>query len=213
MPNVLHELFERPSRLIGWGVVAVIHLIAWQVLTHGLNWVKSIPVLNAVQVSLINNDPPAEMPSLPKVEQHIIKTELFVPAPEVNVAQESAMVVSATAVLSPPAVTSDIAPPSATAQSHSTNLLVVNISDADYLEMPAVRYPLASKRANERGTVLLSVLVNTHGLVEYVSIYRSSGYRRLDDAAMYAVRSMRLKPYIRNGIAMTVEVRIPVEFS
>jgi periplasmic protein TonB len=213
MLDIMRELFQRPSRLFGWGVVMVIHLIAWQVLTHGLNWVKTIPVLKAVQVSLINNDAPAEMPSpsLPKMEQPV-NTELFIPTPEVTVVQESAMVVSTTAVASP-VVMSDVAPPSIPSQPPLNSLLVLNESEVDYLVKPDVRYPPASKRANERGTVLLSVIVNSQGWVEYVRVYRSSGYRRLDETAMRAVHAMRVRPYLRNGIAMAVELRVPVEFS
>lgn len=213
MPDLLQELFERPSRLLGWGVVALVHFVAWQVLVHGLNWVNVMPVLNAVQVSLVQDEPPPEMPppSIPKVAEQPVSTELFVPAPEVKVAQESVMVVTATVV--PPTVASDVTPPSASAQAYSTSPLVVTESEVDYLVRPQVTYPLASKRARERGLVLLSVIVNTQGLVEYVNVYRSSGYARLDECASRAVRHMRVKPYMRNGIAMAIELRIPVEFS
>jgi protein TonB len=61
--------------------------------------------------------------------------------------------------------------------------------------------------------VLLSVIVNTRGLVENVNVFKSSGYARLDECATRAMRSMRVKPYVRNGIAMAIELRIPVEFS
>ena len=213
MPDLLRELFERPSRLLGWGVVAGVHLMAWQVLVHGLDWVKVMPALNSVQVRVMNDDPPPQMPppAMPKVALPI-STQLFVPAPEVKVTQESAMLVSATTV-PPPAVMPDVGTPSAPSQAYSTSPVVVTESEVDYLVRPEVHYPLASKRARERGMVLLSVIVNTRGSVEYVSVYKSSGYRRLDECASRAVRGMRVKPYIRNGIAMAIELRIPVEFS
>src|ERR1700710_2940138 len=104
MQDLLSDLMERPSRLLGWGVVAVVHLIAWQVLVHGLNWVNVMPALKAVEVSLVNDDVPAPMPppAVPKVEQPVT-TEVFVPTPEVKVTQESTMLVAATPV-PPPAM-------------------------------------------------------------------------------------------------------------
>ncbi len=213
MPQFMRDLFERPSRLIGWGVVALVHFIAWQALSNGLNWVKVMPVLKAVQVSLLNDEQPPELPSpsLPKVEQPM-SAELFVPAPEVKVVQESAMIVSAT-IMPPVAVMSDAAPPSVPSQPHSSSLLVVTESEVDWLVKPEVQYPLGAKRAKERGTVLLSVIVNTQGMVEYVNVYKSSGHHRLDECARRAVRAMRVRPYIRNGMAMAIELRVPVEFS
>lgn len=211
--TTLNKLFERPSRLLGWGVVAIVHVFGWLALTNGLNWVKVIPVLSAVQVSLIDNDPPVETPTppLPKIEQPV-NIELFVPAPEVRVTQESAMVVAAT-ITPPPAVMADTAPPAAPSEAHSISPLVVDESEVDYLVRPEVKYPPASKRAKEHGTVLLAVIVNSQGMVEYVRLHRSSGYRRLDETAIRAIYTMRVKPYVRNGIAMAIELRVPVEFS
>lgn len=213
MPDLFRELFERPSRLLGWGVVALVHFVAWQVLVHGLNWVQVMPVLNSVQVIMMKDEPRPETPpaALPHVEIPV-SVQVFVPAPEVKVAQESVMLVSVTSV-PPPITAADAAPATTPSQTYSSSPVVVSESEVDYLVRPEVTYPLASKRARERGLVLLSVIVNSQGLVEYVNVYRSSGYRRLDECASRAVRRMRVKPYMRNGIAMAIELRIPVEFS
>jgi protein TonB len=77
--------------------------------------------------------------------------------------------------------------------------LVVSESEVDYVVRPEVRYPLAAKRAKEQGTVLLSVIVDEHGLVRRISIYQSSGYQRLDEVALKAVRALRVQPYIRKA--------------
>jgi len=210
MQDLLRELFERPSRIAGWGLVVVVHVIAWQVLVHGLNWVSVMPALKAVEVTLINDaPPPTPPPAMPKMEQPL-PAKVFVPAPEVKVTEESPLVVMATTV--PPAPVTPVAI-SAAAPVYAPSPMVVSESEVDYLVRPEIRYPQASKRDRERGLVLLSVTVNTRGLVENVNIYKSSGFSRLDECAARAVRSMRVKPYVRNGIAMAIEVRIPVEFS
>jgi protein TonB len=52
-------------------------------------------------------------------------------------------------------------------------------------------YPPASRRAGEQGTVRLKVLVDTSGRASNVQVTASSGFPRLDQAAMEAVRKWR----------------------
>jgi protein TonB len=52
-------------------------------------------------------------------------------------------------------------------------------------------YPPASRRAGEQGTVRLKVLVDTNGKASNVAVTQSSGFPRLDEAAMEAVRKWR----------------------
>lgn len=52
-------------------------------------------------------------------------------------------------------------------------------------------YPSASRRAGEEGTVRLKVLVDEKGRPRDVAIATSSGFARLDEAAMQAVRKWR----------------------
>lgn len=72
--------------------------------------------------------------------------------------------------------------------------------DIDYLRKPAPVYPPAAQRARESGTVQLRVLVDVHGRPVEVTVARSSGHRRLDEAALRAVRDARFRPYIEDGI-------------
>jgi protein TonB len=52
-------------------------------------------------------------------------------------------------------------------------------------------YPSASRRAGEEGTVRLKVLVDEKGRPKDVAVATSSGFPRLDQAAMQAVRKWR----------------------
>lgn len=56
--------------------------------------------------------------------------------------------------------------------------------NADYLHNPAPPYPALARRAEQQGTVLLRVLVNVAGTADQVEIRRSSGWSRLDQAAL-----------------------------
>lgn len=72
-------------------------------------------------------------------------------------------------------------------------------------------YPLESRRQKEEGTVALSLLLGTDGRVAEISIASSSGFARLDKAALDSVRKWRWAPIVRNGEPVTVRgtVRIP----
>ncbi|HLS81527.1 MAG TPA: energy transducer TonB, partial [Steroidobacter sp.] len=62
------------------------------------------------------------------------------------------------------------------------------------------QYPPASRRAGEEGTVILEVLVLENGRVGDARIKQSSGYSRLDEAALREVkRTWRLRPGTENG--------------
>ncbi len=74
------------------------------------------------------------------------------------------------------------------------------------------KYPPASIRAREQGTVLLRVLVDAEGRVERVEIARSSGYPKLDAAAREAVRRGRFKPVLVSGTASAAWGLVPMEF-
>ncbi|KOF53695.1 energy transducer TonB [Achromobacter sp. DMS1] len=77
---------------------------------------------------------------------------------------------------------------------------------------PMPNYPMASRRLREEGRVLVLVEINTQGLVDRASIDTSSGYPRLDDAALTAARKARFKPYTRNGVAYPAKAKIPFDF-
>jgi periplasmic protein TonB len=52
-------------------------------------------------------------------------------------------------------------------------------------------YPPASRRAGEQGTVRLKVLVDTNGRASNVAVSQTSGFPRLDQAAVEAVKKWR----------------------
>ena len=61
---------------------------------------------------------------------------------------------------------------------------------------PEPAYPAASLELGESGNVLLRVAVSAEGQPTSVEISRSSGYGRLDRAALSAVKRFEIKLYI-----------------
>jgi protein TonB len=85
--------------------------------------------------------------------------------------------------------------------------------DAPNLNNPATVYPNMSRRLREVGTVQLRVRVSAAGQALEIFMAKSSGYGRLDEAALAAVKKWKFQPAMRNGIAFEAWVLVPVEFS
>jgi protein TonB len=81
-----------------------------------------------------------------------------------------------------------------------------------YLEPPAVDYPRASRRADEAGRVLLRVYIDEAGLPRQVLVSQSSGFVRLDEAAVAAMKRARFKPYTENGRPTAGWAPAPIDF-
>jgi protein TonB len=85
--------------------------------------------------------------------------------------------------------------------------------DAAYLQNPAPAYPNMSRRLREIGTVQLRVRVSAAGEPLEIQMTKSSGYGRLDDSALAAVKKWKFQPATRGGDAVEAWVLVPVEFS
>jgi periplasmic protein TonB len=89
---------------------------------------------------------------------------------------------------------------------------MIPASAIQYLVPPEPDYPRLSRRNGESGTVIVRAFADEAGLPHQVQIERSSGFARLDEAAMSAVRKTRFKPYTENGKAVAGWVRMPFPF-
>jgi TonB family protein len=63
-------------------------------------------------------------------------------------------------------------------------------------------YPSASKRLEEEGTVQLKFLVGADGKVIESAVEKSSGFRRLDEAARQSLAKCTFKPGTKDGVAV-----------
>ncbi|WP_233864083.1 energy transducer TonB [Paraburkholderia adhaesiva] len=74
-------------------------------------------------------------------------------------------------------------------------------------------YPMLSKRRGETGTASVSFVVGLSGQIEDIRLQKSSGYSRLDDAALAAMRDSSCKPYKENGEPVRAAYTQPFDFS
>jgi protein TonB len=184
---------RRPSTL---AVVVVFHALAlWAVLHNAPHWTVPEPA-EPLQVSLISlpsepvpesgrRQPVGRSPAAPAF------TPLQVPdaPPAAQLAQEAAPLpteVPATTVTAVAAPEPVPAPPPAP-------------SEAVAVSRPMPVYPPLSRRLGEAGRVRLMVQVLADGRVGEVSVVESSGYARLDEAAIEAIRRWRFTPATRGG--------------
>ena len=85
-------------------------------------------------------------------------------------------------------------------------------TDAAYLNNPPPPYPALSQRLGEEGRVLVKVLISAQGRAQQVSLAQSSGFKRLDEAALNAVQSWRFVPGKRGSVPEAMWFNVPVEF-
>ncbi len=85
-------------------------------------------------------------------------------------------------------------------------------SDADYLQNPKPSYPPVSKRLGEQGKVLIRALIGVDGIAQKAEIKQSSGFERLDQAALATVLRWRYTPGKRAGVAESMWFNVPINF-
>ena len=79
-------------------------------------------------------------------------------------------------------------------------------------ERSAPVYPAESRRLRETGIVVLRVELSEMGDVAAARVQDSSGYRRLDEAALNAVRTWRCTPAVRHGQPVRAVALQPFKF-
>lgn len=215
-PTVDHYAQEPGGFRLRGGVAAAVvlaHVVAigWLFMSPA---VPQAPEVGAMQMVFIA--PPQEdtapPPPQPKVEQPpilaskrhveaapeapVIPPEPVENAPEQKVSEE---------VATPSQPASPVAPPAPVE-------VPVNVRAA-YANNPQPVYPAASRRLSERGLVRLRALVGGDGRVQQIALESSSGYSRLDNAAMESVRDWKFAPARRGDAAIAQWVIVPINFN
>lgn len=86
-------------------------------------------------------------------------------------------------------------------------------AEAGQLSNPAPVYPNLSRRLREEGIVVLDILIKADGSVGEIKIKTSSGFKRLDDTAVKAVKQWRYQPATQGDKKIDYWYEQPVEFN
>lgn len=179
-----------PRRFVAIGVVILVHVVVIWALATGLaqNFIKRLPQEFKAQV-VKEAPPPKEKAPPPPPPQLNKPPPPYVPPPEINISEPSnstnSITVQSKVRTAPP-------PPAPPAQ-----IVGPRAIESTHTKPP---YPPISARLGEHGTVLMMVTIGTDGSVLNVTIQKSSGYSRLDDAAKNWVKDhWRYNPATQNG--------------
>ncbi len=169
--------------------------------------------------------PPPPAPPPPPEPVRVNKAVVFPPAPQpLAIADPTPAPNSPTVTPAPPAPLPPIAAPVAAAPSPApaTPLspppappapkVELPRSDADHLNNPVPPYPPLSKRLGEEGTSVVRIYVGADGLPQRAELRTSSGFERLDSAALAAVMKWRFKPGTRGGVPEPMWILQPIPF-
>jgi periplasmic protein TonB len=185
---------SQSRRLTGVVITVALHIALIYALIHGLARKIVEIVVPPLETKIIEEiKPPAPdkpPPPPPKLET---PPPPFIPPPEVNIQMpmQSAPTITAVAPTPPPPAPVAIVP---TAPRVANTAPVVNAASCDKPE-----YPPAARRANETGTVLLNFLIDVNGKVIDSKVERSSGSRRLDEAARAGLELCNFRPATVDG--------------
>ncbi len=195
-------------------VIAVI-LILHAALIFALVQVRQHVVrAREAKLTVVNLTPPPPPPAAEEPPPPPVKPEVVAPPPIVRTPVPPVQQVATTPDPAPstPSPAPVAAPPAPVAVAVPSSTIQAGDIGTQMVSGKPPRYPVESRRKREQGTVVLSITLGLDGGVESITVARSSGFRRLDDAARDAVRGWRWKPTVRDGQAVRVRGVVEIPF-
>jgi len=203
------------------GAVIVLHLLGLWALQAGLlhrvvSWV--VPVMAISDAIDVPPPPPVKpLPAPAPVPAPRAVTPPVTPAPEMPLAVPAASPPAATAPVGTPA-TSPVQNPapvvaaSVNATPAPSPKIALPSTQADYLNNPRPAYPALSRRLGEQGRAVVRVLIGADGLPQKAELHSSSGFERLDRAALDTVMRWRYVPGKRGDVPEAMWFNVPLNF-
>ena len=188
---------EALSRSGGVIIAIAIHLLVLYVVSMSLGIVKVPNFVKPMEAVIIDQPQDQQEPVQvvkPDLESPPIETppiEDTIPEPEIVVDEPA-----------PAAITAETSP--APPVTETANMTVSRRVDPVY--------PAGSRRDGEQGTGMYRVLVDEKGRPSDVQVLKSSGFPRLDEAAMAAIRKWAFKPAVQNSQPVQSWTRVAVSF-
>jgi periplasmic protein TonB len=179
-----------------FGAIILLHVGMFWLLNSGLSHKLVDAVLGPVETRLIEEAPKVDEPPPPPPPK-IETPPPFVPPPEVAI-ELPVETTPTTAIQQTTTQRPVVQPPPVAAPPAPVQRTPPKSDPRRPLSQP--EYPPSSRRAGEAGTVILEVYVLENGRVGEARVKQSSGYPRLDEAAVREVkRSWRLMPGTEGG--------------
>ncbi|MGH8444578.1 MAG: energy transducer TonB [Solimonas sp.] len=201
-----------PRRMIAFVVIGGLHVAALAALFVVRESQPPQPP-QPMMVTFISETPPQPEPTPPPPEPVKPKPQpKMIATPKPTPSAITAPPIEDTPIEEAPKEEAPPTPPAPAAEPAPPAIVPPNFVAA-YLNNPGPTYPATSVKLREEGTVTLLVLVNVDGRADKVLIDRSSGYPRLDDAAVDVVKKRWRFVAARQGEkTVAAWVRVPVAF-
>ena len=185
---------RKPTKhLIGLGLVVVLHLLLFWAISSGLARAFVKKIKGPVEAVLLEDaKPDIPPPPPPPPPKNLPPPPAYVPPVDVpvsNAAPAANAIAAVSATPQPPAP-----PAPAVVKDPVRTAAVVNSTNCEKPE-----YPSASRRLEEEGTVSLRFLVGVDGKVIQAEVEKSSGFKRLDEAARAGLSRCAFKPATVDG--------------
>jgi protein TonB len=191
------SLQRKPGKhLIGLGLVVVFHFLLFWAINSGLARAFVKKIKGPVEAVLLEETKPdIPPPPPPPPAKNLPPPPAYVPPVEVPVVNTVPAANAIAAVSATPQPPSPPTPTSPTVKSEPVRTgAVVNSANCEKPE-----YPSASRRMEEEGTVSLRFLIGVDGKVIQSEIEKSSGYKRLDEAARAGLSRCQFRPATVDG--------------
>lgn len=195
---------RRPTKhLIGLGLVAVLHLLFFWAISSGLARAVVKKIQGPVEAVLLEDaKPDIPPPPPPPPPKNAPPPPAYVPPVDVQVSSP-APAANAIAAVSTAPLPAPVAPLPVTSAPvpapvvRAEPVRVAAVVNSANCEKPD--YPSASRRLEEEGTVSLRFLVGVDGKVIQAEVEKSSGFKRLDEAARAGLSRCAFKPATVDG--------------
>ena len=157
--------------------------------------------------------PPTQKSRLAPPQTASVRAQALPPAPmPQTIADTSPAPNVPTGMVADPAPLRAITAPVMTAPVVTPPQIELPSSDAAYLQNPAPVYPAISRRLGEQGKVVIRVLIGLDGTAQQAQVQQSSGFSRLDQAALSTVGHWRYVPGKHAGVPEAMWFNVPINF-
>ncbi len=222
MPEILSKI--KLEKLVGLLLVIAVH---GALLYIAMSYKLIPPPQEAVTlfVNLINAPPPKkEEPPPPKSPKPPPKkVELVKPKPIVRPQPPSVIVAELPTAIQSTEPVASLPLPEPVIEAPAEPTVEVPVKPAGPVTLPselslacpqrsAPNYPAISRRKGEQGQVKLRVQLDEAGRITAVKVEVSSGYKRLDEAGIAAVKTWRCSPAMRDGQVVRAVALQPFDF-
>ena len=223
-------VFSAPSKpfngmnrnvLIASSVVIFHVAVLWAMQTGLMRRAVELIVPAEVLVELIEPPVPKIVPPPPAPPKPVVRQQALAKAPApaqtaaplpLAIADPTPAPNAPTGVMTPAEVAPPVATPNTVAAPPAPARLELPSSNADYLQNPKPAYPALSKRLGEQGKVVVRVFIAVDGTAQKAEIKQSSGFERLDQAALTTVLRWRYVPGKRAGVPEGMWFNVPINF-